>query len=228
MAITCLIPARGRSKRFPSKNIALFKNKPLIAHTIETATASGLFEDIWVSTDDDAIGEISKNAGALIHERPLELAADSVTLVQVSLDFVGWLRRCNKEIDSLCVIFPTAALLRPDDLRGGHEIFENGACDFVMAVTKYFYSPFWASVEENGFLKPAFGSEYFRQKQLLPEVFVNSGSFYIARIDALERERTFYGERLSPYKIPEAHAFDIDEPIHLHIAESLYDYRENT
>lgn len=225
--LTCLIPARGGSKRFPRKNVALFRNRPLIAHTIGTAAASGLFGEIWVSTDDAEIEEVARSAGARIHERPPALADDAATVAQVCLDFLGWLRGRKGEIDALCTILPTAVLLEPEDLRGGHALFERGGCDVVMAVTEYFKPPFWALAEEDGFLKPAFGREYFlRNSQFLPEAFADSGSFYFARTDAFEREKIFYAGRLKGYKIPKTHAFDIDEPIHLHIAESLRDYRE--
>lgn len=225
--ISCLIPARGGSKRLPRKNVALFKNKPLIENVIKTVTESSLFKDIWVSTDNDDIAAISRNSGALIHERPPELAGDSATVAQVCLDFVGWLRQQRGEIDHLCVVLPTAVLLQPGDLREGCKLFESGDYDFVIAVTEYFKPPFWALVEEGELLKPAFGREYFfRNSQFLPQVFADSGSFYFARTAALEREKTVYGGRLKGYKIPKTHAFDIDEPIHLQIAEFLCDYRE--
>jgi pseudaminic acid cytidylyltransferase len=38
-----LIPARGRSKRIPRKNIREFAAKPLITHSTETAINSGLY-----------------------------------------------------------------------------------------------------------------------------------------------------------------------------------------
>lgn len=45
-----IIPARGGSKRIPRKNIRHFAGKPAIAHPIETAQTSGLFDSILVST----------------------------------------------------------------------------------------------------------------------------------------------------------------------------------
>ena len=38
----------------------MFHGKPIIAWSIETAKSSGLFSDIYVSTDDEAIAEISR------------------------------------------------------------------------------------------------------------------------------------------------------------------------
>ena len=40
MKSICLIPARGGSKGIPQKNIKKLNDKPLIAHTIESALKS--------------------------------------------------------------------------------------------------------------------------------------------------------------------------------------------
>lgn len=59
-----LIPARGGSKRIPRKNIKPFAGKPILAHSILAAKASGLFEHVIVSTDDEEIASIAKEWGA--------------------------------------------------------------------------------------------------------------------------------------------------------------------
>ena len=59
MTNICVIPARGGSRRIPKKNIKFFHGKPIIAYSIETAKASGLFAEIYVSTDDLEIANIA-------------------------------------------------------------------------------------------------------------------------------------------------------------------------
>ena len=56
-----IIPARGGSKGLPQKNTLLFRDKPLIAWTIEQAQNSKYIDNFIVSTDDNKIAEISKN-----------------------------------------------------------------------------------------------------------------------------------------------------------------------
>ena len=60
----CLIPARGGSKRIPRKNIRSFRGQPMIAWSISAAAASGCFDQIIVSTDDDEIADVARSAGA--------------------------------------------------------------------------------------------------------------------------------------------------------------------
>ena len=80
----CIIPARGGSKRIPRKNIKLFAGKPMISYAIDVATASGMFDHVLVSTDDDTIIEIAQNYGAeILFKRPLELADDYTPTVPI-------------------------------------------------------------------------------------------------------------------------------------------------
>ena len=76
----CTICARGGSKGLPGKNIRPLLGKPLIAWTVEQALQSGQFLHVAVSSNDEAILEAARRAGAtLIIKRPEELATDTVS-----------------------------------------------------------------------------------------------------------------------------------------------------
>jgi N-acylneuraminate cytidylyltransferase len=220
-APACLVPARGGSKRFPRKNIAPLHGKPVLAYAVGAALRAGIFADVWVSTDDAEIAAVAAEHGARVHDRPPALAADDATVVDVALDFAGWLADRGDEADVLAIVLPTAALLSAEDLVGGWHRLRDGAADFVMAVTTYLESPFQALQEVDGYLRPYFGRQYLRRSQALPAVVVDAGSFYFARLEALRRERTLYGARLAGYPIPRERSIDIDEPYHLTIAAAL-------
>ena len=59
-----IIPARGGSKRIHKKNIIDFFGEPMIAWTIKAALTSGLFDGVYVNTDDEEIADIAKSFGA--------------------------------------------------------------------------------------------------------------------------------------------------------------------
>ena len=59
-----IITARGGSKGIPGKNIKSLLGKPLIAYTIEAAKASGVFDRLILSTDDEAIATVAKSFAA--------------------------------------------------------------------------------------------------------------------------------------------------------------------
>ena len=58
--ILCIIPARGGSKGLKSKNILKLNGHPLISYPINAAIKSGIFDDIFVTTDDIKIATIAK------------------------------------------------------------------------------------------------------------------------------------------------------------------------
>jgi CMP-N-acetylneuraminic acid synthetase len=78
-AIICIIPARGGSKGLPRKNVKLIDGEPLIARPVRQAVESGMIGTVLVTTDDDEIAKIAKEAGATILIRPSELAEDLTT-----------------------------------------------------------------------------------------------------------------------------------------------------
>ena len=64
MKIIALIPARSGSKGIPHKNIKLYKNKPLLVHSIDIAKESKYISDIYVTTDSEEYSNIAKQNGA--------------------------------------------------------------------------------------------------------------------------------------------------------------------
>ena len=94
-----VIPARGGSKRIPHKNIKPFYGKPIIAWSIETAKASGLFDHIIVSTDDAEIAEVAKQRGAEVpFIRPDDISDDYVGTGTVVKHATEWAAKRAKMV----------------------------------------------------------------------------------------------------------------------------------
>ena len=115
-----VIPARGESKRLPQKNTLPFMGKPILAYSIETARASGLFEEVWVSTESEEIGAIAESLGAKRHRRPAVLSQDHVGTPEVMCAVVRDLCAAGRRIDYVCCIYATAPLMLPADLVRGY------------------------------------------------------------------------------------------------------------
>ena len=134
MSRIAVIPARGGSTRIPRKNILEFHGKPIIAYSIETAKASGLFDRIIISTDDREIAEVAVQYGATdIHERRPEHARNEVgtqeVARQVLLDYQGFY---NPQY--VCVIYATAPLMLAEDLKLGLDRLVSTGMDYVYTV----------------------------------------------------------------------------------------------
>lgn len=77
----CIIPARAGSKRLKDKNIFLLYGKPLFVWSYLAAKKSGLFNKIYVSTENDIYIKLCEENGIEYIKRPLNLA-DDLTLKQ--------------------------------------------------------------------------------------------------------------------------------------------------
>ncbi len=133
MTTICIIPARGGSRRIPGKNWRDFHGKPIIQYSIETATRSGLFDQVVVSTDHEKIAEASHRAGAVVVWRPAALADDRVGTQEVASCTLAMYRTTLKYA---CCIYPTAPMMTTMDLNQGLTLLKNnqGRADYAMSV----------------------------------------------------------------------------------------------
>jgi pseudaminic acid cytidylyltransferase len=215
-----VIPARGGSKRLPRKNIINFYGKPMITYTIKAALECNLFDRVIVSTEDREIGEISKEFGAEVIIRPMELASDTARVVDVCLHALDSEIGHGRSYDILCCLYATAPLRDSADIKNTVELVRNGESDFAMAVTGYHYPPHQAMVEkESGYLEPMWPNLVHKNHSDLPKMLVDNGSTYVTRVSEFLKLKTFYGPNLKAYFMPRSHSVDIDVPDDLEFAE---------
>ena len=113
MKVLGLIPARGKSKGIPRKNIKNLCGKPLIAWTIEESLKSKKLDNVVVSTDDEEIADIAQKYGADVpFMRPAELAGDSTSGIDTVLHAIDEL----PDFDSVLLLQPTSPLRTSTDI----------------------------------------------------------------------------------------------------------------
>lgn len=222
MKPVCIIPAKARSRRFPGKNVALLRGKPLLAYTVEAALGSGVFARVLVSTDVEEIRAVALRFGAEVPGlRPAELAGDAAGVVDVCVDLLERLAQGGESYERLGVLLPTAPLRSAEDVRRAWELFRASRADFLMAVTTFDPPPYWALKEQDGYLDALFDREYLLTTRELPPALVDNGAIYLVRVPAFLRQRTFYGRPLIGYRMPRDRSVDVDEPFDLVLAEFL-------
>ena len=201
----CAIPARGGSKRLPRKNLRLLAGKPLIAHTIETALQSRLFEDVYVCTEDMEIAEVARAYGANVPMlMPEELCCDLAPSHVPCQHLAAHLAQNGHRKEDLLCLQPTSPLRSIDDLRAAVTTFQSGDFDFLVSVTQLDPHDFhWAVVPDGGaYWRMYFGGEYMNERPLLPPVFRPNGSVKIARLLQLAQVGHFFGERTGVVETP--------------------------
>lgn len=133
-----VIPARGGSKRIPRKNIRIFAGKPMIAHAIDAAKASGLFDHIVVSTDDQEIAGVARQHGAETpFIRPPELADDFTPTVPVIAHAITTCRAQGWPIEYACGIYPGVPFLMVKDLVQTLELLSTCDAAYAFPVTEF-------------------------------------------------------------------------------------------
>lgn len=207
-----IIPARGGSKRIPRKNIKPFLGKPIIGRSIETALASGCFERVIVSTDDEEIAAISRQFGAETpFVRPAELADDQAATLPVVAHAVKWLIDRGARPDAVCCIYPTAPLLLPSDIRQGYELLRSTGADYVVSCCEFEF-PVQRSVEISGegFLAAAFPEYIDRRSQDLKPLYHDAGQLYWGATNSYVGMVPFFQGRAVPLMMPRLRVQDID------------------
>ena len=207
-----VIPARGGSKRIPRKNIREFAGRPMIAHSINCALQSGLFERVIVSTDDDEIARVGRDFGAEVpFMRPAVLSDDQTGVTEVIAHSVEYLRNQGAELSAVCCIYATAPFIRQEDLKQGLAVLEAGHWQYVFAATT-FVSPIFRAFREitDGGLEMFLPDHFNTRSQDLPEALHDAGQFCWGRPEAwLKRMRVF--DKLSAViRIPRWRVQDID------------------
>lgn len=133
-----IIPARGGSKRIPRKNLRLFAGSPVITYSVRAAIATGCFDEIIVSTDDDEIAEVSRAFGASTpFIRPSELSDDHSILIDVVRHAILWYQDRGQVVSEVCCIFATAPFVTSDTLLQGLELLHKSGRSFALSVTSF-------------------------------------------------------------------------------------------
>lgn len=217
-----IIPARGGSKRIPRKNIRMFRGQPLIGYSINALVKSGLFDEIFVSTEDDEIAEVAKALGASVpFKRPLELAGDRVLTVPVIADFVRKLGLSDDTV--VCCMYATAPLVQIQDLHMAHkELSKEPEANYVCAVSKYSYPIQRALRKTEDFYEMVDQSCLEKFSQELEERFHDAGQFYFALARTWKNESTML-QNTRGIELPSWRVQDIDTSEDWERAEILYD-----
>ena len=223
MRILALIAARGGSKRLVGKNLRPLGGQPLVAWSIRTATESTEACAVLVSTDDPAIADVGRAAGALVPWlRPASLATDTASSVDVALHALDWYERVHGSVDGLMLLQPTSPLRREETVRRGVALFRGGEGASVIAVAEAPAHPMWCFRLEHGFLHPFVAGGGFEQRsQDLPPAYVVNGALYIATPETLRQRRSFVGVRTLPVVCEDAdESIDIDTERDWEMAEA--------
>ncbi len=201
----CIIPASGASIRLPKKNIAMLDGKPLLVYTIEAVIGSGVFSDIYVSSEDKEILEIASLYNVITLLRPEELASDRAQIKHVCMHILETI-----PCEEFGVLGVTNPLRVAEDIRSAYRIFELHDAECLESISEYGHPPQRAIWMPYGYIEPYFDMKYMQRAQLLDKVYRYDGSILFMKTEAFKRVGNFCEAKTIPFMTPKERSADID------------------
>ncbi|MEU1615680.1 acylneuraminate cytidylyltransferase [Streptomyces sp. NPDC005722] len=127
--VLAVIPARGGSKGVPGKNLATVGGVPLVARAVRACIEADLVTDVVVSTDDPAIADAARSAGAEVVLRPAAIAGDTATSEAAVLHAMdAYEAMTGRGADVVLLVQCTSPFITTEDVNGvAAAVVEDGA-----------------------------------------------------------------------------------------------------
>jgi N-acylneuraminate cytidylyltransferase len=220
MKALAIIPARGGSKRIPRKNVKPFLGKPMLAYSIEAALATGLFDEVMVSTDDEEIAEVARRYGAVApFLRSAETSNDYATTADVLKEVIGRYKENGKVFDIFCCIYATAPMIQSSDIISAHDMLLSTDFTVVYPVVQFSY-PIWRCLDlaQDGTMSRHWPEFENSRSQDLPKEYHDTGTFYWYKTE----EWLSGNSKVGGIEVDETRIQDIDTETDWNLAEMKY------
>ena len=242
-----IITARGGSKRIPRKNIKEFCGKPIICYSIEAALDSGMFDTVMVSTDDEEIAQIAREAGAEVpFFRSEATSNDYAGTADVLKEVLDTYAGMGQTFDYGCCIYPTAPFVTGKKLKEAMKKIINQSVEqpissnetnlvsqgddvlrlyatTVMPVVAYSFPPQRSvRIGQDGYLEKLDPIKYEMRSQDLEPIYHDVGQFYGFEIKSFLATGQLIGDKVLPIVVNELEVQDIDNYEDWAIAEMKY------
>ncbi|MFG3184845.1 cytidylyltransferase domain-containing protein [Streptomyces nigra] len=228
--VLAVIPARGGSKGVPAKNLAPVGGVPLVARAVRACRASRLVTDVVVSTDDRAIAEAARQAGAEVVLRPAAIAGDTATSEAAVLHALDTHEALHgAPVDVVLLVQCTSPFLVRDDIeKVAAAVAENGA-DTAVTVAP-FHGFVWRETEETDESGESTGGgghgvnhdpSHRPRRQDRPEDFLETGAAYAMDAAGFHKHGHRFFGRTELVRTDPARVLEIDDPHDLARARAL-------
>lgn len=219
LIIHTLIPARGGSKSIKKKNIKIYKDFPLLVHSIKLSKDIKIINKTVVSTDCNVTKEIAiKNGAEVPFLRPKNISCDLSTDYECFIHYIEWLKENKKQVPDIIIhLRPTyperSKILLEDCIK--KFIKNRNNYDSLRTVIPLEKSLFKMYLIDNKQLIPTYekykniNKPYNRPRQILPKTYLHNGCIDIINSNILNNG-SITGNKIYPYIMNENETYDID------------------
>lgn len=215
---------RGGSKGLPRKNIKLLAGKPLLQYSVDTALAAPSIDQVFVSTEDAEIADVARRSGAVVIDRPADLASDTSPEWLSWRHAVEWAQENYGAFDGFVSLPATSPLRSVDDVEAAIRKRIEAKADICISVTPASRSPYFNMVKytDAGFVelvnKPQ--GEVAR-RQDAPEVFDITTVVYATTPEFVLNNYGIFTGKVTSIEVPKERAVDIDDIYDFKLAQAI-------
>jgi CMP-N-acetylneuraminic acid synthetase len=219
MNILAIIPARGKSKGIPQKNLQILAGHPLIAWSIKAAKESMYINRIVVSTDDQSIADTARYYGSEVVMRPDEISGDEATSESALLHVLEVLfDREGYRPDFIVFLQCTSPLTITEDVDNCITTLLNENGDTATTVTDFHYF-LWRKTSDGNAEGINHDKKVRERRQDRTPQYLETGAVYVMKTEGfLEYKHRFFGKTVLSL-MPSARVLEIDTPSDLRIAD---------
>ncbi|MEU1048815.1 N-acylneuraminate cytidylyltransferase [Streptomyces sp. NPDC005897] len=220
--VLAVIPARGGSKGVPAKNLAAVGGVPLVVRAVRECLAARLVTDVVVSTDDRAIAEAARAAGAEVVLRPAAIAGDTATSEAAVLHAMDAHEALHgAAVDVVLLVQCTSPFLVREDVDGvAGAVAEDGA-DTAVTVAP-FHGFVWRDGTDGTGGHGVNHDKAFRpRRQDRPQDLLETGAAYAMAAPGFRKHQHRFFGRTELVRTDPARVLEIDDPHDLARARAL-------
>ncbi|HWK77227.1 acylneuraminate cytidylyltransferase family protein [Microbacterium sp.] len=222
----CTITVRAGSKGVPGKNLRIVAGRPLFGHSVAQAVATGLFDEVVVSSDSDEILALAPTFGATgVVRRPPEMATDTAGKVPAIAHAVRSTEdRTGARYDVCVDLDATSPLRTVDDIRTAVSMFEEVRPESLITGSEARRNPYFNLVEEQPDGTVAVSKkpdDAVLRRQDAPRCFDMNGSIYVWRRESLLEDQVVFLPSTILYEMPAERSIDVDSEFDFRIVEWL-------
>ena len=195
-----LILCRAGSKGLPGKNKLLLRGKHVFAYQVKNLKDAGISE-VYVSTNDKDIKNMSKLYDFHVIDRPEELCKDTSKCEEAIKHFTDII-----EYDVLVFAQATSPMCPPKYIAKGLEIIDNNKADSVVSVVEDHWLPRWDKQMNPVDWDPARRP----RRQDRESFYMENGAFYITKRENFIKSGIRYSGRILPIVMPIYDSMQID------------------
>jgi N-acylneuraminate cytidylyltransferase len=216
-----VIAARGGSKGLPRKNVLEAGGRPMVAWSVEACKQSRHLDHFLISTDDEAIAAVAREAGCSVpFIRPGSLAKDDSSIHDV---VIHALDSCDADYDLVVLLQATSPLRTGADIDRGIETCVDRNAPAAVSMTPSGKTPYWHFfLDGDARLRRVIDSPCSSRRQDLPPTHELNGAVYVARTDWYRQKRNFMAETTVGFVMPRERSIDVDTALDLLFVRAIF------